>query len=812
MESCCENVKAVRRSKEEKKLLRKQIKASHTLLKHEGLSTVSQPTKSLVVANGGLGNGVSREQLQDVLGEVGEVEILVMPPHKPYALVTYRSEVSAQRGHALNGRQLQRGDQIVTLYLSYVNTVDSELWGCVDLPPGLVLVEEFVSPEEEALLLDAIDWTSHDEDVTVQKVLKHRRVKHFGYEFRYDNNNVDKDKPLPGGLPQVCVPVLERCVRDRHTEVMPDQLTVNQYQSGQGIPPHVDTHSAFEDLILSLSLGAKTVMDFRHPEGRSVAVVLPRRSLLVMKGESRYLWTHGITPRKFDVVPACDPKSPAAVTSDLSNHSNLTLSRRGTRTSLTFRKVRRTPCDCGYPSACDSQQPPAPPSPPFLPRSQTDACRLEAEFVHRVYEEIACHFSSTRHSPWPRVCHFLSSLEPGSILADVGCGNGKYLGVNPDVIAVGCDRSSALVQICSERGFQAFVSDALNVPLRSDTCDACISIAVIHHLSTQVIHHLSTQVIHHLSTQVIHHLSTQVTHHLSTQVTHHLSTQVTHHLSTQVIHHLSTQVIHHLSTQVIHHLSTQVIHHLSTQVIHHLSTQVIHHLSTQVIHHLSTQVIHHLSTQKRRQAVVEELVRLLRPGGRALIYVWAVEQEYNKQKSKYLKETRQQGPTGDSTDHNNQESKSLTGNTIDAHNTAQDFSGNTTDAHNTAQDFSGIATDCTKVHRETESPAKLSIHTNRTAFNSQDLLVPWHLKGGVRGGCNQGRGGDEQGEQGSKNTLDPPTEAQAPAPSPVFHRYYHVFQKGELEELCVRVRGVAIQRSYHDQGNWCVILKKTGDR
>uniref|UniRef100_A0A8K9Y3X2 tRNA (carboxymethyluridine(34)-5-O)-methyltransferase n=1 Tax=Oncorhynchus mykiss TaxID=8022 RepID=A0A8K9Y3X2_ONCMY len=701
MESCSENVKAVRRSKEEKKLLRKQIKASHTLLKHEGISTVSQPTKSLVVANGGLGNGVSREQLQDVLEEVGEVEILVMPPHKPYALVTYRSEVSAQRGHALNGRQLQRGDQIVTLYLSYVNTVDSELWGCVDLPPGLVLVEEFVSPEEEALLLDAIDWTSHDEDVTVQKVLKHRRVKHFGYEFRYDNNNVDKDKPLPGGLPQVCVPVLERCVRDRHTEVMPDQLTVNQYQSGQGIPPHVDTHSAFEDLILSLSLGAKTVMDFRHPEGRSVAVVLPRRSLLVMKGESRYLWTHGITPRKFDVVPACDPKSPAAVTSDLSNHSNLTLSRRGTRTSLTFRKVRRTPCDCGYPSACDSQQPPAPPSPPFLPRSQTDACRLEAEFVHRVYEEIACHFSSTRHSPWPRVCHFLSSLEPGSILADVGCGNGKYLGVNPDVIAVGCDRSSALVQICSERGFQAFVSDALNVPLRSDTCDACISIAVIHHLSTQ----------------------------------------------------------------------------------------------------------------KRRQAVVEELVRLLRPGGRALIYVWAVEQEYNKQKSKYLKETRQQGPpTRDSTDHNNQESKSLTGNATDAHNTAQDLSGNATDAHNTAQDLSGIATDCTKVHRETESPAKLSVHTNRTAFTSQDLLVPWHLKGGGRGGCNQGRGGDEHGEQGSKNTLDPPTEAQAPAPSPVFHRYYHVFQKGELEELCVRVRGVAIQRSYHDQGNWCVILKKTGDR
>lgn len=37
----------------------------------------------------------------------------------------------------------------------------------------------------------------------------------------------------------------------------------------------------------------QTVMEFRHPDGRLVAVVLPGRSLLVMKGESRYLWTHG---------------------------------------------------------------------------------------------------------------------------------------------------------------------------------------------------------------------------------------------------------------------------------------------------------------------------------------------------------------------------------------------------------------------------------------------------------------------------------------------------------------------------------------
>lgn len=51
---------------------------------------------------------------------------------------------------------------------------------------------------------------------------------------------------------------------------------------------------------------------------------------------------------------------------------------------------------------------------------------------------------------------------------------------------VGCDRSSALIQICAERGFEAFVSDALTLPLCTASFDACISIAVIHHFSTQV--------------------------------------------------------------------------------------------------------------------------------------------------------------------------------------------------------------------------------------------------------------------------------------------------------------------------------------
>ena len=44
-----------------------------------------------------------------------------------------------------------------------------------------------------------------------------------------------------------------------------DQLTVNEYQPGIGISSHVDAHSAFEDGIAAVTLGAGVVMEFRKP-------------------------------------------------------------------------------------------------------------------------------------------------------------------------------------------------------------------------------------------------------------------------------------------------------------------------------------------------------------------------------------------------------------------------------------------------------------------------------------------------------------------------------------------------------------------
>ena len=180
-----------------------------------------------------------------------------------------------------------------------------------------------------------------------------------------------------------------------------------------------------------------------------------------------------ITPRKTDVVIDTIDNGSENLGENRDDRSNsLTLKERGFRISLTFRKILRGECDCKYPEQCDSQgftQPCKEKSSEdamFVPKSDSEAQVLETAHVYEVYEEIADHFSDTRHSPWPKVSKFLRELPPNTLVADVGCGNGKYLGVNKDIAMFGSDRSTNLIKICRERGHCSIVSDILSLPYR----------------------------------------------------------------------------------------------------------------------------------------------------------------------------------------------------------------------------------------------------------------------------------------------------------------------------------------------------------
>ncbi|WLS04232.1 alpha-ketoglutarate-dependent dioxygenase AlkB [Shinella oryzae] len=186
----------------------------------------------------------------------------------------------------------------------------------VNLPPGAIYIREFLSREEEGAIEDWLDtgeWSN---------TLK-RRVQHFGYLYDYRARAVNADAYL-GTLPEWLETLAERLVTRGYAIDLPDQVIANEYLPGQGISAHIDCAPCFDDTIISISLLSQCEMVFRERSGsRSLAVVLRPRSGIVLKGASRYDWTHEIPARKSDVVDGAK------------------VDRRG-RISLTFRKVIQT--------------------------------------------------------------------------------------------------------------------------------------------------------------------------------------------------------------------------------------------------------------------------------------------------------------------------------------------------------------------------------------------------------------------------------------------------------------------------------------
>lgn len=142
------------------------------------------------------------------------------------------------------------------------------------------------------------------------------------------------------------------------------------------------------------------------------------------------------------------------------------------------------------------------------------------------------------------------------------------------------------------------------------------------------------------------------------------------------------------------------------------------------------------------------MIRILRMDGLGLIYVWAKNQAF-KTNSNYLKQNKYK-----------------------------------------ENDYNTTSTQSINIESKSDDSLSLPIHTNRTQFAHSDVLVPWKLKQ-------------------SLPPFNDTTLAESDKSAKTFLRYYHVFDENELFALCSQFNNIVIEDSYYDQGNWCIIFRKT---
>ena len=109
---------------------------------------------------------------------------------------------------------------------------------------------------------------------------------------------------------------------------------------------------------------------------------------------------------------------------------------------------------------------------------------IEKTYVYNTYQNIANEFSCSRYKVWDSVKNFIMNLSPNANVLEVGCGNGKNLLLREDINFTGCDISEEFVKICKSKNLNVDLGDITNLKYSTNSFDATMSVAVIHHMST----------------------------------------------------------------------------------------------------------------------------------------------------------------------------------------------------------------------------------------------------------------------------------------------------------------------------------------
>jgi alkylated DNA repair dioxygenase AlkB len=155
---------------------------------------------------------------------------------------------------------------------------------------GLTYRPEYLDDETHQHLLTAADLQPWQRSVD-------HGIQMYGYRYQRATRSAFRI----GELPVWARELARRLWRDGLMPGIADQMVANDYLPGTGIFAHVD-QEVFGDTVASVSLGSACVMQFaQHGTARTEEILLEPRSVLVLSGEARWAWSHGIPARAVDV-------------------------------------------------------------------------------------------------------------------------------------------------------------------------------------------------------------------------------------------------------------------------------------------------------------------------------------------------------------------------------------------------------------------------------------------------------------------------------------------------------------------------------
>jgi alkylated DNA repair dioxygenase AlkB len=165
-------------------------------------------------------------------------------------------------------------------------------------PEGFNYYPEFITAQEEELLVQAISELSLKTFI-FRGYLAKRKVASYGYDYHFDKRSISEGMPIPDAFHTVIQKTAEFL---KMPFVEFEELLVTEYPIGSVINWHRDA-PPFE-LIAGISLHSDCNFRLRPYEkakqGRGAILSIPvkRRSLYVMKNESREQWEHSISEMK----------------------------------------------------------------------------------------------------------------------------------------------------------------------------------------------------------------------------------------------------------------------------------------------------------------------------------------------------------------------------------------------------------------------------------------------------------------------------------------------------------------------------------